>query len=316
MTYPGVGSDFSSAAKVKRMKPKIGFIGLGAMGKGMALNLLKSGFPLRVFDINEIAVKRLVEAGAAAALNLKEVSALCDWILLSLPDTDVVRETIWGDGGLYEGLAERHYVVDCGTTHPMATLEIHKRLETSGIKFLDAPVSGMEQRALEGTLTTMVGGDHEIFERVKPALESFSKTVLFMGRAGCGQLAKVINNVFFNISCAAVAELLPLAVKMGLDPEKIVEVAGTGTGQSFALNFFAPLILKRDFSQGYPMKKAYKDMSAIMEIMNAHQIPIPVTQAALTTYQLALNRNLGDESKAAMVKVWENVLNVEVKSTR
>jgi 3-hydroxyisobutyrate dehydrogenase-like beta-hydroxyacid dehydrogenase len=296
------------------VKPKIGFIGLGAMGKGMALNILKSGFPMRVFDIDEMAVKALVEAGAVAALNLKDLGTQCDWIILSLPDTEVVQKTIWGENGLHEGLSAGQHVVDCGTTHPMATIEFHKRLEKSAIKFLDAPVSGMEQRAIEGTLTTMAGGALDVFERVKPVLESFSKTVIFMGGAGCGQLAKVINNVFFNISCAAVAELLPLAVKMGLDPQKIIEVAGTGTGQSFGLNFFAPLILKRDFKQGYPMKKAYKDMSSIMEIMNAYQIPIPVTQAALMTYQMALNQNLGDESKGAMVKVWEKVLNVEVKN--
>ncbi len=298
------------------MKPGIGFIGLGAMGKGMALNILKSGFPLRVFDIDSTAVKALVEAGAVAAGDPKDLAERCDWILLSLPDTSVVQEIIWGKTGLHEGLSGGQCVVDCGTTHPMATIEFHKRLEKTGIKFLDAPVSGMEQRAMDGTLTTMAGGARDVFDRVRPVLESFSKTVIFMGGPGCGQLSKVINNVFFNISCAAVAELLPLAVKMGLDAEKIIEVAGTGTGQSFALNFFAPLILEREFSQGYPMKKAYKDMSSIMEIMNAHQIPIPVTQAALMTYQMALNQNLGDESKGAMVKVWEKVLNVEVKRQR
>lgn len=283
------------------------------MGKGMALNILKSGFPLRVFDINAVAVKALVDAGAVAALNPKDLSSRCDWIILSLPDTEVVQNTIWGSSGLHETFSDRHHLVDCGTTHPVVTIEFHKRLAKAGVKFLDAPVSGMEQRAMDGTLTTMAGGSREVFDRVKPVLESFSKTVIFMGGPGCGQLSKVINNVFFNISCAAVAELLPLAVKMGLDAEKIIEVAGTGTGQSFALNFFAPLILKREFSQGYPMKKAYKDMSSIMEIMNTYQIPIPVTQAALTTYQMALNQNLGDESKGAMVKVWEKVLNVEVK---
>ncbi len=295
------------------MKPQIGFIGLGAMGKGMALNILKSGFPLWVFDIDAKAMKVLVDNGATAASNLNELAERCGWIILSLTDTSVVQEIIWGEKGLHETLSVGHHVVDCGTTHPMATIEFHKRFGASGVQFLDAPVSGMEQRALEGTLTTMVGGSRDVFERVKPVLESFSKTVIFMGGPGCGQLAKVINNVFFNISCAAVAELLPLAVKMGLDAEKIIEVAGTGTGQSFALNFFAPLILKREFSQGYPMKKAYKDMSSIMEIMNAYQIPIPVTQAALTTYQMALNQNLGNEGKGAMVKVWEKVLNVEVK---
>jgi len=294
------------------MKPSVGFIGLGSMGKGMALNMRRSGFPLCVFDIDGAAVKVLVEAGATPARDLKDVAEHSEWIILSLPDTEAVQRTLWGDNGLHGSLSDGRIVIDCGTTHPLRSVEFHKRLEESGLQFLDAPVSGMEQRALDGTLTTMVGGSREAFERVKPALESFSKTVVYMGGPGCGQLAKVINNVFFNISCAAVGELLPLAVKMSLDAEKIIEVAGSGTGQSFALNFFGPLILKRDFSQGYPMKKAYKDMSSIMEIMNAYQIPIPVTQAALTTYQMALNQDLGDESKGAMVKVWERLLRMEV----
>ncbi|MCK9365309.1 MAG: NAD(P)-dependent oxidoreductase [Syntrophales bacterium] len=298
------------------MKPKIGFIGLGAMGRGMALNILRKGFPLRVFDVDKQAVQRLVEAGATAAADLQAVAEYADWIILSLPDTEVVRTVLWGEAGLASRLSGGQIVIDCGTTHPLATMDFQKRLAESKIDFVDAPVSGMEQRALEGMLTTMAGGSRDIFDKVKPVLESFSKNVEYMGSAGCGQLAKVINNVFFNISCAAVAELLPLAVKMGLDAEKIVEVAGSGTGQSFALNFFGPLILKRDFGQGYPMKKAYKDMSSIMEIMNANKIPIPVTQAALTTYQLALNQGLGDESKGAMVKVWEEVLNVEVRQSR
>jgi 3-hydroxyisobutyrate dehydrogenase-like beta-hydroxyacid dehydrogenase len=297
------------------MKPKIGFIGLGVMGRGMALNVRKKGFPLCVFDIDKKAVQNLVEAGATAAPDLQGVARYADWIILSLPDTEVVSTVLWGEAGFGSLLSGDQIVIDCGTTHPLTTMDFHKRLNESGIGFLDAPVSGMEQRALDGTLMTMAGGSRDIFDKVKPVLESFSKNVEYMGGPGCGQLAKVINNVFFNISCAAVGELLPLAVKMGLDAAKIVEVAGSGTGQSFALNFFGPLILKRDFGHGYPMKKAYKDMSSIIEIMNAHKIPIPVTQAALMTYQMALNQGLGDESKGAMVKVWERLLNVEVRQS-
>jgi len=298
------------------MKQKIGFIGLGAMGRGMALNILKRGFPLRVFDIDKQAVQGLVDAGASAAADLQDFAGYAEWIILSLPDTEVVKTVMWGEAGLMSKLAPGKIVIDCGTTHPLATMDFHKLLKEAGIDFMDAPVSGMEQRALAGTLTTMAGGPRDIFDKVKPALESFSKNVEYMGGPGCGQLAKVINNVFFNISCAAVAELLPLAVKMGLDAEKIIEVVGSGTGQSFALNFFGPLILRRDFGQGYPMKKAYKDMSAITEIMNTHKIPIPVTQAALMTYQMALNQGLGDEGKGAMVKVWEKMINVEVGQSR
>ena len=295
------------------MKENIGFIGLGVMGQGMALNIHKAGYPLYVFDIDDQAVKVLTNAGAEAVGNMQQLADRCDWIILSLPNTAIVEAILWGDQGLSEHLSPGQIVIDCGTTHPLATIDFHKRFEDNKICFLDAPVSGMEKRACEGTLTTMVGGLKEVFDVVKPLFESMSSTVVYMGVAGSGQLTKVINNVFLNVACATVAELLPLSVKMGLDPEKIVEVAGSGSGQSFALNIFGPLILERDFSHGYPMESAYKDMSAIVEVINTHHIPIPVTMAALSTYQTALNRGLGKESKGAMVKVWEEVLGVEVK---
>ncbi len=295
------------------MKENIGFIGLGVMGQGMALNIHKAGYPLYVFDIDDQAVKVLTNAGAEAVGNMQQLADRCDWIILSLPNTAIVEAILWGDQGLSEHLSPGQIVIDCGTTHPLATIDFHKRFEDNKICFLDAPVSGMEKRACEGTLTTMVGGLKEVFDVVKPLFESMSSTVVYMGVAGSGQLTKVINNVFLNVACATVAELLPLSVKMGLDPEKIVEVAGSGSGQSFALNIFGPLILERDFSHGYPMESAYKDMSAIVEVINKHHIPIPVTMAALSTYQTALNRGLGKESKGAMVKVWEEVLGVEVK---
>jgi len=298
------------------MKPNIGFIGLGTMGAGMARNIHKAGFPLYVYDIDQASVDRLVADGIKSVSSYEEMAAQCDWIILSLPNTAIVENVLWSDDGLCRHLSPGQIVIDCGTTHPLATVGYHDRFKERDIKFLDAPVSGMEKRANEGTLTTMVGGDKETYDWVKPVFDSMSSTVVYMGGPGTGQMAKVINNVFFNVSCATVAELLPFASKMGLDPEKVVEVAGTGTGSSYALNFFGPLILERKFDQGYPMKSAYKDMSSIIDMMNQHRLPIPVTMAAVATYQTALNKGFGDESKAAMVKVWEEVFDIEVKKQK
>lgn len=295
------------------MVPTIGFIGLGEMGSGMAANIIKAGYPLFVFDIDKMAVKKLEALGARIAGDFACLAEQCDWIILSLPDTLIVEKTLFDSSGLAQYLSPGQIVMDCGTTHPLATKDFYERLFRKGIIFLDTPVSGMAKRAEEGTLTVMVGSSRAIFRKVKPVLTSISKNIVYMGGPGSGQLAKLINNVFFNISCATVAELLPLAVKMGLDPEKIVEVAGTGTGQSFALNFFGPLILERNFQPGYPMEKAYKDINAIIEVMSKYQISVPVTMAAVFTYQMALNQGLGHENKGAMVKVWEKVLDVEVK---
>ncbi|MBW1972623.1 MAG: NAD(P)-dependent oxidoreductase [Deltaproteobacteria bacterium] len=298
------------------MKPIIGFIGLGTMGKGMATNILKSNYPLWVYDINEKAMKELETNGAKPAKGFRELVEKSNWIVLCLPDTSVVQAVLFGDDALSEYLSAGQIVIDCSTTHPLATKEFHGKLKGKGVIFIDAPVSGMEARAKDGTLTIMVGGDKAVYKEVKPLLKSMGKTITYMGGPGSGQLAKVINNVLFNISSAAVAEILPLATKMGLDPEKMVEVAGTGTGQSFALNFFGPLILRRNFTPGYPMEKAYKDMSAIVEIINNYKLPMPVTMAAFLTYQMALNLGFGNENKGAMVKVWEKALNIEVRKRK
>ena len=171
----------------------------------------------------------------------------------------------------------------------------------------------MEARAKEGTLTIMFGGEEEMFARVRPVLEAVANKIVPMGGVGNGQLMKLVNQVLFNINMAAVAEILPLAVKLGLDPEKVCDVVRTGTGQSLALDFFSPHILNNHFSIGYPLKNAYKDMVTIFEVSASRKIPLPVTNGAMVTYQLALAQGLGEKGKGAMIKVWEKTLGVEVR---
>ena len=156
------------------------------------------------------------------------------------------------------------------------------------IDFIDAPVSGQPERAREGTLTIMIGGDERAVNKMRPVLETIGKEIVYMGKSGNGQLAKLTNQLLYNISCAAMAEVLPMAVKLGLDPEAICRVVTTGTGQTYALSFFAPYILDNRFDGAYPLASAYKDMVSAAEISAREQIPLPVFFAALQTYQLAL----------------------------
>jgi len=295
------------------MKEKVGFVGLGQMGKWMARNVLKAGFDLRVFDLNPEAVRFLEEQGAAPAGSLAELAAGADWIFLSLPDTGVVEKVIFGQEGLALGARPGAVIVDCGTTSYLPTLDFGRRLGEMGVVYADAPVSGMEARAKEGTLTIMFGGDEAVFDRLGPALRAMGDKVLYMGRAGSGQLTKLVNQLLFNISCAAIAEVLPMAAKLGLDPEQVTQVVTTGTGRSFAAEFFAPLALDNVFDQGYPLKAAYKDMVSAAEISAQEKIPLPLVQAATTTYQLALAEGLGDLGKGAMIKVFERLLKVEFR---
>lgn len=295
------------------MKPKVGFIGLGEMGKWMALNIGKAGFPLTVYDIKPDAVKVLVENGAKAAKSPADVADQTDYVMLSLPDTQAVEDVIWGKNGLLNRLSSGSILVDLSTINYKATINIEKKLKAKGVIFIDAPVSGLEARAKDGTLTVMIGGDPDAAQKIRPVLDAIGNKVVYMGKGGNGQITKLVNQLSYNISCAAMAELLPMAVKLGLDPAAFYDVVTTGSGQTFALSFFTPRILDNEFKQGYPLKRAYKDMVSAAEISVQEKIPLPVFFAALQTYQLALLEGHGEENKGAMVKVWERALGVEVR---
>jgi 3-hydroxyisobutyrate dehydrogenase-like beta-hydroxyacid dehydrogenase len=295
------------------MKPEVGFIGLGTMGKWMAFNLIKAGFPLKFFARKKAVIEEAIGQGGRFVSCPRELASQAAWIFLCLPDTEAVEEILYGREGITEAMKPGQVLVDCSTIHPLAARRIHQTLKGRGVHFLDAPISGMEARAKAGTLTIMVGGEEPGYQQVRPALEAMGNTILYLGPSGNGQIMKMINNVLFDIHCAALAEILPLAVKMGLEPEQVIAVARKGTGQSFALDNFGPLILEGNFGPGYPLEDAYKDMVHAVEISSAHRIPLPVTAATMATYQMALDQGLGRENKGAMIKVWEKVLGVEVR---
>lgn len=279
----------------------------------MAFNLMKAGFPLKFFARRKEVVEQMTSQGGKALPSLKELAQESTWVIFCLPDTEAVEAVLFGKDGIAEVLKPGQIVIDCGTIHPLTTRKIADSLKSKGIPFLDAPISGMEARAKAGTLTIMVGGEEAVFQQVRPALEAMGNKIIYAGISGNGQMMKLINQVMFDIHCAAIAELLPMAVKMGLDPEQTCTVARTGTGQCFALDNFAPLILEGNFGPGYPLADAYKDMVHVVEISSAHRIPLPITAAAMVTYQMALDQGLGKENKGAMIKVWEGVLGVQVR---
>jgi 3-hydroxyisobutyrate dehydrogenase-like beta-hydroxyacid dehydrogenase len=295
------------------MDKKIGFIGLGQMGKWMALNLVKAGFEVWVQDIDPQAVSFVKGQGARSAETPSEIASQTEWIFLSLPNTEIVERVILGEDGIVQTGKPGLIVVDLSTIGYMATLEINEKLNANGILFADAPVSGMETRAQEATLTIMFGGDETILEKLRPALDVIGNKVVHMGKVGSGQLTKLINQLLFNISCAGVAEVLPMAAKLGLDPEKVTQVVTTGTGRSFAAEFFVPLALENRFDQGYPIKHAYKDLISAAEISAHQKIPLPVVQAATATFQMALAEGFGDESKGSLIKVFERMLGVKFR---
>ena len=295
------------------MDKKIGFVGLGQMGKWMSINLVKAGYDVTVFDIDPEAVSFVTGQGAKAGQTPAETAGQVDWLFLSLPDTQVVEAVIFGENGVLEGANPGLILVDLSTISYMPTLEIDRRLKEKGIIFADAPISGMEARAKEGALTVMFGGDEAVLETLRPALDAIGNKIVYMGKVGSGQLTKLINQLLFNICCAGVAEVMPMAAKLGLDPEKVTGVVTTGTGRSFAAEFFLPLALENTFDQGYPLKHAYKDMISAAEISSQQKIPLPMVQATTTVFQMALAEGLGDESKGALMKVFERMLDIKFR---
>ncbi|MCL1984833.1 MAG: NAD(P)-dependent oxidoreductase [Betaproteobacteria bacterium] len=288
---------------------KIAFAGLGQMGRHMARNLLGSDVELTVCNTSSRWFEDF-RADGAKTTNKAADLAQSEIIFLCLPGDLAVRGIVFGEDGLLPHLGKGHVVVDCSTVSYALTQEVAVALEKQGAHFLDAPISGMETRAREGTLSIMVGGDVATLARVEPFLRRMGNKILHMGAVGNGQLTKLVNQLLFNINIAALAEILPLAVKMGLDPVKTGEIVNSGTGRSYASEFFIPRILEGRFSGAYPMCNAYKDFVNGSQLAFAEQVPLPVMQAAAATYQTALLKGCGAEDKGAMIKVFEELLGV------
>ena len=292
----------------------IGFIGLGQMGKWMALNLVKSKFNMIVSDIDPAAVDFLTEQGAKPAESPAKLSPLVGMIILSLPDSDVIDEVIFGENGIIHGAKAGLIVVDCGTSGYLWSQKTAESLEEHKIHFLDAPVNGLEQRAKDGTLTIMVGGTKDLVEKIETTLDAIGETIIHMGPVGNGQLAKTVNNVIYNANMATLAEMLPMAVKLGLEPGKIAEVINTGSGRSFASEFYIPKIIEGRFENAYRLSNAFKDMQNLAEISRRFNISLPIFQASLDTYRKALDDGFGNEDKGAMIKVFEKEMGVLFRS--
>lgn len=292
----------------------IGFIGLGEMGEPIAANLARAGFSVTAFHRGGRAYDALSAAGGALTRNLDDLAG-SDILLTCLPDDDAVQGVLFGGNGIADRLSPGSLVIDLSTISYAATIEIAGRLKTANIDFLDAPISGMAARARNGTLTVMCGGETVAVDRAKPCFAAFSNKVMHMGGSGSGQLTKLINQLLFDVNCAAIAEILPMSVKLGLDPAQVTEVVNSGTGRSYASEHFLPRILERDFQSGYPMKAAYKDLVHASQISAREQIPLPIVAAATAVYQQTLKKGHGDLDKGAMILLFEDMLGVQFRKS-
>ena len=267
---------------------KIGFIGVGIMGKPMAKNLINAGYDIIAYDIIEKALNEIVEYGAGRGSSPKNVAENSDMIFTMLPNSPQVREVVLGKNGIIEGVRKGQILVDMSSIAPLASQEIARELEKKGVEVLDAPVSGGEEKAKSGTLAFMVGGKKEVFEKCKDILDVMGGSVTLVGDIGAGQTTKLANQVIVALNIAAVAEAMVLGKKAGVDPEKIFNAIKGGLAGSKCLEDKAPRMLKGSFTPGFKMKLHLKDLTNVFETSRSLHTAMPLTAQVMEMMQVLI----------------------------
>jgi len=294
---------------------RIGFIGLGLMGTPMAKNLLKAGYDLKVHDINRKAVDEAVGLGAKGDLSPKEVAASAEAIFLSLPGDSEVEEVILGKGGILEAERPGSVVVDMSTISPLTAKRMAEALQKHGMEMLDAPVSGGQEGAREGSLTIMVGGKSEVFERMHPVLQKLGKNVTHIGGHGAGQVAKAANQIIVGLTIEAVAEALVFASKAGVDPEKVRKALLGGYAQSRVLELHGRRMTDRNFEPGGKVRSHKKDIEIVMSVARELGMCLPGTALLSHLWNAVAGQGGLDWDHSSLVKVLEMMSQTEVKKS-
>jgi 2-hydroxy-3-oxopropionate reductase len=298
------------------MKKRIGFIGLGIMGRPMAKNLLKAGHPLVVFDLNKDAMEDLVKAGALTARSCKEVAERADVIITMLPDSPEVKEVILGKGGVIEGVRRDSVVIDMSSINPLVSQEIEKELRKKGAKMLDAPVSGGEPGAIQGILAIMVGGEKTVFEECLEILKVMGKNIVHVGPVGSGGYVKLVNQIIVALNIAAVGEAFTLGMKAGLDPQIVYQAIRGGLAGSAVLDAKAPMIFQRNFSPGFKIKLHGKDLHNALSTAQSLGVPLPLSSFVQQILISLMVEGRGEEDHSALATFFEKMAKVEIKSAQ
>lgn len=291
---------------------RIGFIGLGIMGRPMAQNLMDAGYELVVHDVNPQPVHGLVAEGAHKASSSKEASESADVIVTMLPDDQIVEVETTGPSGALEGMRKGTILVDMSTISPTTARRIAEKLEANGMEMIDAPVSGGETGAIEGTLSIMAGGRPEVFERVLPVLQRMGKNINYVGDHGAGQVAKISNQIIVGLTIEAVAEALIFARKAGVDPKKVRSALMGGFAQSRVLELHGQRMLERDFKPGGKVRLHKKDTEIAMSLAKELAISLPGTSLVSQLWNAVAAQGGLDWDHSSMVKALELMSKTEV----
>jgi 2-hydroxy-3-oxopropionate reductase len=283
------------------------------MGKPMSLNLIKAGHRLVVADLSRPAVAELVNAGAKAADTPREVAELAEIIITMLPNSPEVQAVVLGEQGIIHGARRGSVVVDMSSIAPLVSRELSARLAEKGVDMLDAPVSGGQPKAIEGTLSVMVGGPQAVFDRCFPILKAMAASVVRTGDIGAGNVTKLANQVIVALNIAAMSEALVLATKAGVAPELVYQAIRGGLAGSTVLDAKAPLVLDRKFAPGFRINLHIKDLQNALDTAHQLGVPLPLTASVMETLQALKVDGLGDNDHGGIVKYYEKLAQVEVR---
>ena len=291
---------------------KIGFIGLGIMGKHMAKNLMKAGHELVVYDVIAANVDNVVAAGAQAGASSKDVAEQCSFIITMLPNSPHVKTVVMGENGVLEGAQAGTVLVDMSSIAPLASQEIAAACGEKGVKMLDAPVSGGEPKAIDGTLAIMVGGDKELFDQVKDVLAVMGSSVVYCGTIGAGNTTKLANQIIVAANIAACAEAFILAKKAGVDPAVVFEAIKGGLAGSTVMNAKVPMMLERDFNPGFKIDLHIKDLNNAIDTGHGVGSPLPLTAQVMEMMQWLRKEKCGQDDHSALAKYYEYLAGVKI----
>ncbi len=293
---------------------KVGFIGLGIMGKPMARNLLKKGYELTVNTHNRETMDELVKEGAKAAENAKEVALNSEVVITMLPNSPQVKDVALGENGIIEGAHEGLVLIDMSSIDPVESRKISAALAEKGVGMLDAPVSGGEPKAIDGTLSVMVGGEKEVFDTYYELMKAMAGSVTYVGSIGSGNVAKLANQIIVACNIAAMSEALSFAKKAGSDPELVYKAIRGGLAGSTVLDAKAPMVLSRNFKPGFRIELHIKDLNNALNAAHAVSSPVPLTGEVMEMMQTLKTHGCEKEDHSALAKYYELLSGITIES--
>lgn len=292
---------------------KLGFIGLGIMGKPMAKNLLKAGYELNIYDISMEALKEVEQAGGLVCKTPRDAAEKSEIIFTMLPNSPHVKSVLLEKDGVLEGMKPGSIIVDMSSIDPNVSIELEKAVLEAGGRMIDAPVSGGEPKAVDATLSFMCGGEREVFEQVKPILEKMGASIVLVGPVGSGNMTKLANQIIVAVNIAALSEALVLAAKSGVNPANVYQAIRGGLAGSTVMDAKAPMMLDRNFEPGFRIELHIKDLTNAMNASQVVDMELPMTEKVLEMMRILAEEGMGKCDHSAVLRYYEEQESIEVK---